>query len=93
MSCENNVSTKSSLLLKSKINGFIDAGRLLEVAGVAEMQAVIDDCHIETFSETRKERRERLAESFLPAFESPETTSAWEIYDSPSLSEEIKKGQ
>ena len=89
---ENNVSAANqSLLLKSKINGFIDAGRLLEVAGVAEMQAVIDDCHIETFSETRKERRERLAKSFLPAFESPETTSAWEIYDSPSFERRNKR--
>ncbi len=78
-------SERDNLLLKSKINGFIGAGLLLQVTDSVEMQAVIDDCHFEVFSETRKERRERLAEANLSGSSVPQANEAWDLYDSPTF--------
>ena len=46
-------------LLEKKIEGFIEAGLLIEVAARSDMQDVIDECHLKAFSETREERKKQ----------------------------------
>ena len=74
-------------LLESKVQGYIDAGLLIEVARRDEVQNVIDECHLAAFSETRTERRERLqcdsntdSDQRGNAHPSPD----WDVYDSPA---------
>ena len=71
-------------LLEAKLNGFIDAGLLLEAASRADMQKEIDNCHLKVFGESRSDRRQRLAET---TDEDPTGGSAtyWEKFDSPSF--------
>ena len=56
-------SDPSRKLLLAKVEGFIDAGLLINVATRDEMQAVIDRCHYEQFGESRAERRQRTDNS------------------------------
>ena len=49
-------------VLSSKIEGFIDAGTLIEVVTAAEVQKVIDKAHLEKFGEERAARRLRILE-------------------------------
>ena len=75
-------------LLEKKIEGFIEAGLLIEVAARSDMQDVIDECHLKAFSETREERKKRVssdrAKSADPAREEPDTPD-WDKYDSPAF--------
>ena len=75
-------------LLSKKIEGFIEAGLIIEVASRAEIQEKIDLCHLSKFGESRTDRRERLLESGHSP-ESAEIPSAdlahWEKYDSPAF--------
>jgi hypothetical protein len=75
-------------LLEKKIEGFIEAGLLIEVAARSDMQEIIDECHLKAFSETREERKKRLssdrAKSTDPACEEPDTPN-WGKYDSPTF--------
>ena len=75
-------------LLEKKIEGFIEAGLLIEVAPRSDMQDVIDECHLKVFSETREERKKRLssdsANSRDPVCEESDTPD-WDKYDSPAF--------
>lgn len=75
-------------LLEAKLDGFIQAGLLIEVVTGDEMQQVIDDCHLKVFSETRSERRERIkraANSFSDGTDDESAVPNWDAYDSPSF--------
>ena len=74
-------------LLESKIQGYIDAGLLIEAVGKDDVQQVIDECHMAAFSETRTERRERLqSEASTTANQCSDGNPSpdWNIYDSPA---------
>lgn len=73
-------------LLSSKIEGFIDAGTLIEVVTPAEVQKVIDKAHLEKFGEERAARRLRILEerSKADAAESSEHEPDWDRYDTPA---------
>ena len=75
-------------LLEKKIEGFIEAGLLIEVATNTDMQDVIDECHLKVFSETRGERKERLSSSHAESVDSDHElreTPDWDSYDSPAF--------
>lgn len=79
-------SDPSRKLLLAKVEGFIDAGLLINVATRDEMQAVIDRCHYEQFGESRAERRQRTDNS---EGEIPNIVN-WDIFDSPSYERKKK---
>ena len=70
-------------LLEKTIEGFIEAGLLIEVAARSDMQDVIDECHLKAFSETREERKKRLSSDREKSAE-PDTPD-WDKYDSPAF--------
>ena len=75
-------------LLSKKIEGFIEAGLIIDVASRTEIQGKIDLCHQSKFGESRAHRRERLFESghSSESAEIPSTDLAdWEQYDSPAF--------
>ena len=75
-------------LLGARLDGFIQAGLLIEVVTGDEMQQVIDDCHLKAFSETRGERRDRIntaANSFSAGTDDESAVPDWDAYDSPSI--------
>ena len=81
-------------LLESKVQGYIDAGLLIEAAGRDEVQQVIDECHMAAFSETRTERRERLqreASADVDQNSSGNSTPDWDVYDSPAYGRKREK--
>ena len=73
--------------MEHKIEGFIEAGLLIEVANRNEMQHVIDNCHINAFSETRSERKNRLASGTetLGGTDDQDVTPDYDSYDSPAI--------
>ena len=82
--------------LSAKLEGFIEAGTLIEVATRDEIQAVIDKAHLGAFGEAREARRTRILEeraqqakdaSASPCTEADDTDTEvdWEIYDSPAI--------
>ena len=82
--------------LSAKLEGFIEAGTLIEVATRDEIQAVIDKAHLAAFGEAREARRTRIleerAQQAKEANTSPDTKADdagvevdWEIYDSPAI--------
>ena len=83
------VESSDRQLLEAKLNGFIDAGLLLEAVSRADMQEEIDNCHFKAFGESRSDRRRRLAET---ANEDPTEGSGtdWEKFDSPAF-ERVRK--
>lgn len=75
-------------LLESKLNGFIQAGLLIEVVTGDEMQQLIDDCHFSVFGESRSDRRERLnSENSALGRVGDEDSDIpdWDSYDSPAI--------
>ena len=71
-------------LLSKKIEGFIEAGLLIEVVTRAEAQKAIDLCHIDVFGESRLERRERIQSGqSKPKVDDSEID--WGAFDSPSF--------
>ena len=73
-------------LLSSKIEGFADAGTLIEVVTSEEVQKVIDRAHFEKFGEERAARRLRILEerSKADASETSEQEPDWDRYDTPA---------
>lgn len=69
-------------LLSKKVEGFIEAGLLIEVATREEAQEEIDLCHLKVFGESRSERRERIQAS-------TENEAAkeidWDLFNSPAF--------
>ena len=74
---------------EAKLNGFIDAGLLLETVSRADMQEEIDYCHLRAFGESRSDRRQRLAE-IASEDATEDTTTDWEKFDSPAF-ERLRK--
>ena len=82
--------------LSAKLEGFIEAGKLIEVATRDEIQAVIDKAHLAAFGEAREARRARILEERAQQAKDASTSSDtkadgaeaevdWEIYDSPAV--------
>lgn len=71
-------------LHEAQLDGFIDAGLLLKVASRADMQDVIDACHIEVFGESRSERKKRVNEESQTT-ESQDQLTDWGAFDSPAF--------
>ena len=82
--------------LSAKLEGFIEAGTLIEVATRDEIQAVIDKAHLAAFGEAREARRTRILEERAQQAKDANTSSDtkadgaeaevdWEIYDSPTV--------
>ena len=75
-------------LLEAKLNGFIEAGLLIDVVSRDDMQKVIDECHVAIFSETRTERRNRInSAKGLSSVDAgdDEALTNWDVYDSPAF--------
>ena len=69
--------------LAKKMDGFIEAGKTIQLLTSAEAQVVIDEAHLATFGESRQERREKLHKE---ATESDDDTDIdWDQYDSPTV--------
>lgn len=69
--------------LAKKMDGFIEAGRTIQLLTNAEAQAVIDEAHLATFGESREERSEKLHNE---ANESDDDKDIdWDQYDSPTV--------
>ena len=71
-------------LHEAKINGFIDAGLLLEVCSRDAMQEVIDQCHFEAFRESRSDRKIRLTTQNASEGDEGNATD-WDQFDSPAF--------
>ena len=69
---------------EAKLNGFIDAGLLLEACSRRDMQEVIDQCHFEAFGESRGDRRERLTTD-APSESNEGVATDWDQFDSPAF--------
>lgn len=75
-------------LLEAKLDGFIQAGLLIEVVTRDEMQQVIDACHFSVFEESRSDRRERLTlenRALDSAGNEDPDAPDWNSYDSPAI--------
>lgn len=69
--------------LAKKMDGFIEAGKTIQLIKSGEAQAVIDAAHLATFGESREERRKKLQRE---AAESDEDIDIdWDQYDSPTV--------
>lgn len=79
-------------VLSSKLDGFIDAGLLLQVANRTEIQRHIDEIHFQVFGETREARRERK-KSLLKSSDSEDSANQpdWSELDSPAYERNSKK--
>lgn len=78
-------------VLSSKLDGFIEAGLLLQVASHAEIQRHIDQMHFQVFDETREDRRERkrsVADSADPTDRAAHPD--WSELDSPAYERKSK---
>lgn len=79
-------------MLSSKLDGFIEAGLLLEVTSRTEIQRHIDEIHFQVFAETRearRERKERLSESLDS--EDPASQPDWSELDAPAYERSSRK--
>ena len=72
--------------LSSKIEGFVEAGTLLEVVTPAEVQKVIDKAHYAEFGEEREARRNRILEERAMKRDENNLDEQvdWDVYDSPA---------
>ena len=69
--------------LAKKMDGFIEAGKTIQLISSVEAQAVIDEAHFVTFGESREERREKLHKEASEADD--DTDIDWDQYDSPTV--------
>ena len=79
-------------VLSSKLDGFIDAGLLLQVANRTEIQRHIDEIHFQVFGETREARRERKRGQPAPSETADQIGQPdWSLLDSPTYARTSKK--
>jgi len=81
-------------LLEAKLDGFIQAGLLIEVVKRDDMQQVIDDCHMKIFGESRAARRERLTTKKQNTSDSAQAGGDdidWDMFDSPAVDRVTKR--
>ena len=45
---------------QTRLRGFSEAGRIIELVSAEEIQHAIDNAHLKVFGETRQQRRDRL---------------------------------
>lgn len=78
--------------LVAKIEGFAQAGTLIEVVTSAEVQAVIDAAHLKKFGEGREARRARILEERADPKEAAANKDEpnWEHYDTPAANRRRK---
>ena len=76
-------------ILEAKLNGFIDAGLLLEAVSRTDMQEEIDNCHLRVFGESRSDRRKR-SDKTASEDATEDTATDWEKFDSPAF-ERVRK--
>ena len=69
--------------LAKKMDGFIEAGKTIQLLTSAEAQVVIDEAHLATFGESREERREKLHKEATESVD--DTDIDWDQYDSPTV--------
>ena len=65
--------------LKYKIEGFFEAGLLVDAATKEDIQLIVDEEHMAAFGMTRLERRENKAD-----IKAKDVTD-WAIYDPPAI--------
>ena len=72
--------------LSSKIEGFVAAGRVIELVTRAEIQKVIDKAHFAEFGEEREARRTRILEERAKNKDDADLVEEveWDVYDSPA---------
>ena len=70
--------------LANKMDGFIEAGKTIQLITSVEAQAVIDAAHLATFGESREERRKKLHREATESNDDAEID--WDRYDSPTVS-------
>lgn len=76
----------------SRLDGFIEAGLLLQVANRTEIQRHIDDIHFQVFGETREARRERKRGQTAPSETADQIGQPdWSLLDSPTYARTSKK--
>ena len=65
--------------LKYKIEGFFEAGLLVDAATKEDIQLIVDEEHMAAFGMTRLQRRaQKSANKYLDTID-------WSIYDEPSI--------
>ena len=69
--------------LAKKMDGFIEAGKTIQLINSEEAQAVIDAAHLATFGESREERRKKLQREAIESDEDIEID--WDQNDSPTV--------
>lgn len=78
--------------LSSKLDGFIEAGLLIQVANRVEIQRHIDEIHFQVFGETREVRREgKKNKSQSLDREDLVNEQDWSELDSPAYERNSKK--
>ena len=72
--------------LSSKIQGFTEAGSVIELVTRTEIQDVIDKAHFEMFGEEREARRTRILKerALKGSSENIANDVNWDVYDSPA---------
>ena len=67
------------MMLKYKIEGFFEAGLLVDATNKEDIQLIVDEEHMVAFGMTRVQRRtEKSANKNLDTID-------WSIYDEPSI--------
>lgn len=66
-------------MLSHDIDGYMEAGLLIEILDKRELQSIIDEQHIAVFGITRQERRLEMKSNLETA---PDN---WDIYDTPAI--------
>ena len=74
-------------ILSARLDGFIRAGLLIEVATRDEIQKAIDQVHWDVFDETREARRKRIARETSESL----TGQDWDVFDSPAYDRKTEK--
>jgi hypothetical protein len=69
--------------LAKKMDGFIEAGKTIQLISSVEAQAVIDAAHLATFGEGREERRKKLQQGVTES--DHDVGIDWDQYDSPTV--------
>ena len=73
-------------LIAHKLDGFLEAGLLLQIFSKDQLQKVIDDEHVTIFGMSREERVKKRQEEGTST-ESPD----WSAYDAPATERVMKK--
>ena len=73
-------------LIAHKLDGFLEAGLLLQIFNKDQLQQVIDEEHVTIFGMSRKERvKKRQQEGISPA------SADWSAYDAPATERVMQK--